>query len=180
MSRSARWMLAVLAVAAALRLQGLDWDEGQHLHPDERFLTMVAGAIRPPASVAQYLDTAASPLNPANRGHTFFVYGTFPLFLVRAVAGALGLGAYWNVHLVGRALSALFDVGTVWLTWRIGLLVAGPLAGIAAAALLATSAFSIQHAHFFTVDSTATFWATAALLALLRVARGGGLGAHAA
>ncbi|HQE19891.1 MAG TPA: hypothetical protein PK607_15440, partial [Aggregatilineales bacterium] len=31
-------LLVVLAVGAALRFTGLDWDEGVLLHPDERFL----------------------------------------------------------------------------------------------------------------------------------------------
>ena len=77
---------ALVIIAAWLRLQGLNWDEGQHLHPDERFLTMVETALALPSSVAHYLDTASSPLNPGNRGHEFFVYGTFPIFVVRLVA----------------------------------------------------------------------------------------------
>ena len=35
----------VLAVAAALRLAGVGWDDGTHLHPDERFVTMVTTAL---------------------------------------------------------------------------------------------------------------------------------------
>lgn len=37
-------LLLVLLVAAGLRLHGLDWDQGRHLHPDERFLSMVVAA----------------------------------------------------------------------------------------------------------------------------------------
>ena len=55
---SPRWcalgVFALVVVAAALRFQGLDWDEGQHLHPDERFLTMVETAIKAPRSLADY------------------------------------------------------------------------------------------------------------------------------
>ena len=35
----------ILALGAAVRLVGVDWDEQQHLHPDERFLTMVESAL---------------------------------------------------------------------------------------------------------------------------------------
>ena len=35
------FLVLVLLTGAYLRTAGLDWDEGQHLHPDERFLTMV-------------------------------------------------------------------------------------------------------------------------------------------
>ena len=61
--------VTLLAMAAILRLHGLDWDQGQHLHPDERFLTMVETAIVPPHSIAEYFDTARSPLNPANHDY---------------------------------------------------------------------------------------------------------------
>ena len=50
--RSRAWIAAILVLAAWLRLQGIDWDEGQHLHPDERFLTMVEAAIKSPHSAA--------------------------------------------------------------------------------------------------------------------------------
>jgi YYY domain-containing protein len=166
-------VVLILLVGATLRLTGVDWDQGQHLHPDERFLTMVATSVSAPGSIGEYLDTATSPANPANVGHPFFVYGTFPLFLTKAVAAALGLDSYARLHLVGRVLSALFDCGTILLTWLLGRLLAGPKVGLAAAALIAVSVPSIQHAHFFTVDSFATFFAAGALYGLLRVARGG-------
>ncbi len=171
-------VLALLAAAAALRFQGLDWDAGQHLHPDERFLTMVETAIRAPRSVAEYFDGARSPLNPGNHGYGFFVYGTLPLFLVRLLAAVLGMTDYGQVHLVGRAVSAVFDVGTVWLTYSIGARLAGRRVGLLACALAAFSVTSIQNAHFFTVDSPATFFATAALRALLTVAETGSMASH--
>ncbi|MGH7858462.1 MAG: glycosyltransferase family 39 protein, partial [Candidatus Binatia bacterium] len=171
-------LLALLVVGAWLRLQGLDWDHGQHLHPDERFLTMVMTAIRLPASIAEYFDTARSSLNPASHGFGFFVYGTFPLFFVRIAGEWLGLTDYGHVHLVGRVASALFDLGTVILTWRLGRLIAGPRVGVAAAALVTFSVVSIQQAHFFTVDSFAAFFAAATLLALLRAAESGRLVWH--
>ncbi len=175
---SALWAFVLIVVAAALRFQGLDWDESQHLHPDERFLTMVETAIRAPRSFAEYFDSARSPLNPANHNYGFFVYGTLPLFLVRAVAAALGMTDYGRVYLVGRALSASFDVGTVCLTYSLGARLAGRRTGLVAGALAALSVTSIQNAHFFTVDSAAAFFATAALRALLAVAETGSLASH--
>jgi len=176
--RSALWLLPLLAVSALLRFQGLDWDQGQHLHPDERFLTMVASDIRAPRSVPEYFDTARSPLNPANAGHEFFVYGTAPVFLAKGAAAAIGWDDYDHLHLVGRACSAVFDLGTILLTYALGLLLAGPAAALAATALMAFSVTSIQQAHFFTVDSSATFFATASLLMLARVALRRGLSSH--
>ncbi len=95
-------LVPILLVAAFFRFDGLHWDaamreveglppalEEQHLHPDERFLTMVTSSLEFPASVSEYFDTEISTLNPHNRGHGFFAYGTLPLFLVRAVAGSV-------------------------------------------------------------------------------------------
>ena len=65
---------AILLLAFALRFYGVNWDQNQHLHPDERFLTMVTEAIDWPANIPEYFDTAHSPLNPHNRGFGFFVY----------------------------------------------------------------------------------------------------------
>ena len=51
-SKSLFWLIdaflvLILLAGAYLRTAGLDWDEGQHLHPDERFLTMVESGISP-------------------------------------------------------------------------------------------------------------------------------------
>jgi len=125
-----------------------------------------------------YFDTARSPLNPANVGRPFFVYGTLPLFLVRAVAESIGMTGYDQIHLVGRVVSGAFDLATIALTFWLGLLLAGPRVGIAAAALAAFSVISVQQAHFFTVDSAATCMTTLALVMLVKVISRGGLANH--
>ena len=112
-------LVLILLAAAFLRLSGVNWDQGTHLHPDERFLTMVAADIRMPESLAAYFDTARSPLNPANVGRPFFVYGTLPLFVVRSVAesvGMTGYGDFW-VHLLvaeGAADAAVEAQAAIW------------------------------------------------------------------
>ncbi len=83
----------VLIGAAYFRLMGLDWDQSQHLHPDERFMTMVSTALAPVGSFSEYFDTANSTLNPHNRGYGFYVYGTLPVFIVRHVAEWMSAGA---------------------------------------------------------------------------------------
>ncbi|HSD10057.1 MAG TPA: hypothetical protein VLF14_03680, partial [Candidatus Binatia bacterium] len=148
--RSLAWITAILVLAAWLRLQGLDWDEGQHLHPDERFLTMVEAAIKSPHSLAEYFDTGRSPLNPGNQSYKsfafkFFVYGTLPLFVVRWLGEWLGQVDYAHIHLLGRVLSALYDLGTVLLTGWLGTRLAGRRVGLFACALVAFSVTSIQN-----------------------------------
>ena len=72
--------------------------------------------------------------------------------------------SYGEIHLVGRVLSSVFDLVTIALTFWLGLLVAGPRAATAAAALVAFCVLSVQQAHFFTVDSAATCLSTLTLV----------------
>ncbi|MGB8644523.1 MAG: DUF2298 domain-containing protein [Anaerolineae bacterium] len=188
----------ILLLGAVFRFTGLNWDDFQHLHPDERFLTMVETGISFPGSPdisgqlppgctkwGGYFDTACSPLNPYNRGFGNFVYGTFPLFLVKVagdllnpiyqvVVGLTGqqdlaridLGGYDGIHLVGRVFSGLFDLSTVLLIFLIGRRLFSQWVGLLAALLLSGSVLDIQQSHFFTVDTFANvplliaFWFT--------------------
>ncbi|MBI4492551.1 MAG: glycosyltransferase family 39 protein [Chloroflexi bacterium] len=174
--RRARWpelrtagaLAVILLLGAALRLYNVNWDVDQHLHPDERFVTMVETAIQLPSGLAQYFDTRTSPLNPYNRGYNSFVYGTYPLFLVRALAEPLGMQTYDKIHLLGRMISAVHDLGTIVLVFLIGTHLYGRRVGLLAALLLAFTALDIQQSHFFTVDTYLTFYLAAAFYCTLR------------
>ncbi len=166
-------LVVILLIGAYLRLTGINWDEYTHLHPDERFLTMVESSLQLPGSVAEYFDTATSPLNPHNTGHGFFVYGTLPIFLVRYLAEALGQAGYDQVHLVGRAVSAVFDLVSIVFVYLLGERLYRRRVGLLAAALLAFSPLLIQHAHFFVVDPFLNTFITAGLyFAVLAQAKG--------
>ena len=145
-------LVTILLVAGALRFVGLNWDSQTHLHPDERFLTMVETGIRIPSSIGEYFDTDRSPLNPHNAGFSFFVYGTLPVFFVRFLAESLGMTGYDQIHVLGRAASAGFDLLSVFLVYLVGSRLYRRRVGLLAAAFAATSVLLIQHAHFFIVD----------------------------
>lgn len=176
MTPERRFRLGVLAAALlglALRLSGIDWDGGTHLHPDERFLTMVATSIRfPPAG--SFFDTAASPANPHNAGHSFFVYGTLPVFAFRAAGLAFGRATYDGIVPVQRLLSCAADFFTTFLVallaFRLAPRARAPGAALLAAALWALAPYPIQQARFGTVDAIGTCLALAAVV----LACGGG------
>jgi len=167
-------LVAILLLGAAYRFVGLDWGESTHLHPDERFLTMVTTSLDWPKNVAGYFNTATSPLNPHNRGHGFYVYGTFPVFLTKFVGGLVGKSGYDGVDVVGRSLSALFDLGGVLLIFLIGRRLYGRRQGLLASLLLALTALNIQNSHFYTVDNFTSFFVTLAFYFAVRVAQGEG------
>jgi YYY domain-containing protein len=82
---------------------------------------------------------------------------------------------------IGRALSGLADLGTILLVYLLGRRLYGPstgsgqaeAAGLLAAALMALTAFSIQQAHFFTVDSMLCFFVTLTVYFAVRAGRSG-------
>ena len=194
-------LLAILLLGAIFRFYNVNWDKGTyHIHPDERHTTMVVSAIQWPDGPGEYFDTSRSPLNPRNAGSVYF-YGTLPLFLTKAVAAQAdafldlfrrppqaaqvtdqiagltippSLSSYDQIHLVGRVLSALFDLGSVLLLfflarrlfdWRVGLI---------ASFLLALTVLNIQGSHYFSVDTFLTFFVLLTIWFTLDVAEGKG------
>lgn len=168
-------LILITGAGAFLRFRGLNWDSYTHIHPDERFLTMVETSIQLPSSIGEYFNTAESPLNPVNTGHSFFVYGTLPIFLVRYAAEGLGRIGYDEVHLVGRALAAGFDVLTILLLYFLGRKMSGKWIGVLAAGFYAFSVLPIQHSHFFVVDIFANTFLVAGFIFVFRAQQEGRL-----
>lgn len=177
------------------RLYGLNWDANNHLHPDEREIVFKAMCLSLPGTprVANcdpaytgpgWLFSPSSPLNPH-----FFAYGSLPLYLLAAVAHGLawltsvthgrfipGDGGTWDdfnhFTLIGRALSALFDAGSVLLAGLLARRLTGRWTSVLAAAFVATIAFDVQVAHFYAVDTLLLFFVLLTLLGAVALAQG--------
>lgn len=171
----------IVGIGAALRLYGVNWDGGQWLHPDERQVYFLVNQLSWPRSLAEAWSPD-SPLNPR-----FFAYGSLPLYLLKLVATLVGvlipaLRHPDNLHLIGRPLAAILDLGTVYLTYRLarGLMKGDKGAGVGAPLLAATlvslAVLHIQQAHFYTVDPLLTFLVMLTLNLAMDVAQGGGWG----
>ena len=202
----AHWVTAavlawIVLFGLSLRLTNVNWDHGQALHPDERFLMIITDKLRAPDSVGQYWDSAESPLNPYNHNDSF-VYGTFPLFLNKTVAewldrdadgsthtsanivkwpleafgadfdrdnGTRNFDGGYNSRIVGRVLSALFDVLTILLIFELGRILYGRIVGLLAAGFLAATVLHIQHAHFFGSETFLALFVTAVIYFSVRI-----------
>lgn len=150
-------ILLIFFISLSFRLYGLNWDHAQHLHPDERFLTMVANDIHLPSSLAQYFDSSDSPLNPFNYPqYQFFVYGTFPVFLTKFIAVFFKLDNYEHLVLVGRFLSAIFDSLNIFLLYVLSLKIIKNKYIFLPSLLYALSVLPLQLSHFFAVDTFLT------------------------
>lgn len=170
-------LAGILLVGAFFRFYGIDWDQNFHLHPDERFLTMVETSLTPVASLSEFFDTAKSSLNPhnvldanGNSIYPLFVYGTFPLFLVRYIAEWLGMAGYHEVNIIGRYLSGIADLGTILAVFLVSKeLFKSKSLPYLAALFYACAILPIQISHFFIVDNYATLFSTWAIFFAIRL-----------
>lgn len=149
--------LVVIVLAIGFRLYGMNWDQGEHYHPDERAIVMTVSTL-----------TFPDGLNPK-----FFAYGSLPFYLLKFVGFILAkldptIVDYAHSNLLGRILSALFDVGTLGMIYLIGRLLFNRTMGIISAYAYATSTLAIQLSHFFAVDTLLTFFSTSTIYFVLR------------
>lgn len=152
-------LIIILILAASFRLYDLNWDQGFHLHPDERWITMVSEKLQLPSSFQEFLSPQSS-LNPQS-----FAYGSLPFYLLKLTGNIFSLinrslVFYGSLNQVGRLLSVVFDLGTLLLIFLIGQKVFDSKRGLLAAFLYSLAVFPIQNAHFYTVDTQLTFWLT--------------------
>lgn len=155
----------IVALAFILRVFGVNWDQNQHLHPDERFLTMVTTSAKIPPSLGAYLDPKLSTLNPYNLDFGFYVYGTLPVTLNKLVVSGTTYDTYNGVAIAGRYISAIADVATLLLIVAIAYMCArryklNEYIPVLTGLLYAIAVMPIQNAHYYTVDALTTFFLT--------------------
>ena len=178
--RLARRLLAlapflIIALALALRLYGINWDQERLFHPDERAILFHVNDMELPAlsDLGALLDIEESPLNPR-----WFPYGTLPLYavkLVQAIASPVVTLDFSDLRYLGRGLSALADVGTVLFVFLLARRLYGRRVGVLASLLAALAVLHIQLSHFYAVDTYLTFFIVASVFFMARVTQEGRL-----
>lgn len=159
-------VLGILLLAAFFRFYNPNWDQGYHLHPDERAIIMKVVELRFPDSLSSFLSPD-SPWNPH-----FFAYGNFPFYLLKFVGSVLGVfdqgfTTYTLINIAGRVISAVFDLMTVLLLFYLGRRLHGYIVGYLSAFFYAVSVLPIQLSHFYAVDTLLTFFSLAVLYQLI-------------
>ncbi len=149
-------LLIILLFAAFLRFYAPTWDATQspegrwsvHLqHPDERMVFMTTQRV------------SLNNLNPE-----FFAYGSFPFYFLKSLSVGLGkvfpvlLPGHAGFYFLGRIISGIFGLLSVWLTYLIACRLFGRGAGLLAAAFLAFSVLHIQLSHYYAVDVIMVFF----------------------
>lgn len=160
-------LITIILIAFFLRVFGLNWDQGHHLHPDERAIVLSVVNLKFPSSVTEFLSVE-SRWNPH-----FFAYGSLPFYLLRIAGNLVGavnptFAHYDGIQLVGRILSALFDTGTVLLLFLLARKLFSVKLGVLASFFYALSVLPIQLSHFYAVDTLLTFFILGTLYCLIR------------
>ena len=192
---SGRWglppiLVLVLAVALALRLYGINWDQGHLFHPDERSIYMRVDCMyrlltEAPGyqscttdapfqrvvpgfpSPTVFLDAARSPLNPH-----WFPLGSmiiYVLLAIKLVLAPIMTMDLQDLAVAGRALSALADFGTVALVYALGKRLYSRGAGLLAATLVAFAVVHIQQSHFYRPETFTMLFTLAAFWFMMNV-----------
>ncbi len=165
------WLILIMVVGALFRFVGVDWDEGQHLHPDERFITIVTNDITWPEDFDTYFDPVNSPLSPYQRENVNYVYGTFPLFLVKKAAVMLDHNSYDTIYLVGRVFSGIFDLAGILLLFLIGRRLYDDRVALLGSALYAICVLPIQLSHYYAMDTFANFFVIGIMYFAVRISQ---------
>ena len=173
-NNSTRYALAlILLIAVALRVYGINWDQGGLFHPDERaFLSQVYNLEFPQGDQwADITDPQLSTLNPGS-----FNWGSLPHYALKAVQYAVAPYKWMSLHdlrYAGRALSALSDIVTIFFIFLIARSVFSTRVGLLAALLSAFAVQQIQLSHFFAVDTFMTTFIVGTIYYSVRVAEHG-------
>jgi len=165
----------LLLLAAALRFYGIDWGL-----PD---VYEEATPLRRAWGMWGWGPESRFDLNPH-----FFNYpslaiyvqfgGQFILLIFMKIFGAIDSTLDFRtlyitrptaIFLVGRAITALFGIGTVWFTYLIGRRIGGRMVAIPAAILLAVNTVHIANSQMVSVDVPLTFFIMAFFWAVLRL-----------
>ena len=178
----------ILALGLGLRLHGINWDSGYGFHPDERSIYMRAGCMYNvltespgfqgciqdfPAtepglpSFGVFLDAERSPLNPH-----WFPLGSILIYVLVVLRSIIELFVDigdMDMRYVGRFLSAIADVGTVFMVYMVGRRMFTRDVGLLAAALTALAVINVQSSHFYRPETFSVFLILVSFWAMLRM-----------
>jgi 4-amino-4-deoxy-L-arabinose transferase-like glycosyltransferase len=169
---------AILLLAAALRLWGAAWQLPAQLHPDEAHYTWKALADM----------IGGDTLDPRYfRNPTLFTYVLYAQYRLLGFAPPKAdeeastadglLRPPSGVAFVGRLNSAVLGTTTVGVVFGLARSLGGASAGLIAALFAATALILVRDSHFATNDVPSVLLLMCSILAVVRIATGGGVGA---
>ncbi len=159
-------LILIVILGAIFRFSNLNWDEGQHLHPDERYISLVLTAVSLPSSVQEYFSLE-NPLSPFNTQYSSYIYGQLPLTAIKFLTVNLGFDSYDKAYILGRTVSAVLDTVSILLVFILGRRLFGLRTGLFGALAYSAMPLAIQNSHFMTMESWQTFFWLITILVML-------------
>lgn len=155
------YLFILMVIGGVLRFFNLNWDQGHFFHPDERNIALAVTRI-------EFFNN----LNPE-----FFAYGSFPIYIYRALADILVFltgSSLWTsqwpyINFIGRNVSAFFSVLTIGLIFILVRKLFSEKAALLSAFFIAFSPFLIQLAHFSITESLLIFQLLIILVLCLKI-----------
>jgi hypothetical protein len=167
-------IFTIVLLGLAIRLVGINWDQGTFLHPDERFLVMVVQGLSMPDSMTEYLSPK-SPLQVRNTEHSFYVYGSFPVVFVKTLSSLfLEEESFKTITSLGRTVSIVLETGIIFLVFILARFFTKKYklpnnVPLWSSFLYSFSVLPIQLSHFFTVDPFITFFSLLSLVLISKI-----------
>ncbi|MBI5714705.1 MAG: glycosyltransferase family 39 protein, partial [Chloroflexi bacterium] len=176
----------ILIIGALFRFSFPLWDDGFKTHPDERYIYWIATSIEVPRDPAAFFDLARNSLNPyrwtsqtGDKGvsvpppsprHLNSIGQTFPLAIpfISDLLNTPQRNEYNHFLFVGRALSALFDLISIYAIYLIGRRLFDETVALCAAAFTALAVIHIQLSHFGAFDVHLTTFSLLTILFAIR------------
>ncbi|MCR4439430.1 MAG: glycosyltransferase family 39 protein [bacterium] len=173
-------LLAILVLALAVRLAGIQFGKPFRYHPDEIKLVVQAGRLLEPGGRSTEGLFGLGSYPPLYTYLLALVYGGYGaagvalgVFKTAAAVKEFYYTETFTFHLIGRVVTALLGTANVLLLYHVGARASNRRVGLLAAMFCATVFLHVRNSHHATVDVPATFMATAALLCAVLVVRRG-------
>ncbi len=164
-------LIGIVLLGFSLRVYNYNWDNSNLLHPDERFMVMTLNDIHF-TGIDNYFDVKQSTLSPANNDKGGYIYGTFPLFFMKAVTETFHEIGYPKAGVFARLITAMVDSINILVVFLLAKELfsknKGKVAHIAAL-IYSITIFVVQQSHFYTVDTYYLFWISIALFVLIKL-----------
>lgn len=184
----------ILLIAAWFRLDGILWDDLEHYHPDERYISWIATSIETDGFNPYYWpeEVKTTGVFTPQAQQRDFAYGHLPLylgvittrlaerltpllepifhdytFIDQYILNGKNRVEFDHITVIGRLTTALLDIGTTLLIYILAKQLFDATVGLISAALYAVTVLAIQLAHFWTVDPPMTFFTTLTLTCLV-------------
>ena len=183
-------LLLLLVVGMGLRVHGTNWDSGYGFHPDERDIYMRSGCMydllteapghaqcgyladQPDAEpglpdLGTALDSDRSPLNPH-----WFPLGSILIYVLvffRSIIEIFTDIDALEMRYLGRTLSAIADMGSVFMVFVLGRRMYSNKVGLLAAAFMAFAVIHIQNSHFYRPETFSVLFTLISFWAMLRM-----------